>query len=48
MNGTIVDAFDNAKSKGLGVVSIGSKMIDAPVVKRAVNTIKLAKLNGLI
>ncbi|VAX28637.1 Citrate lyase gamma chain, acyl carrier protein / Citrate lyase beta chain [hydrothermal vent metagenome] len=44
----IVDAFEEAKRKGLGVVSIGSKMIDAPVVKRAVNTIKLAKLNGLI
>ena len=44
----IVDAFETAKAKGLGVVSIGSKMIDAPVVKRAVNTIKLAKLNGLL
>ncbi len=44
----IVEAFEEAKSKGLGVVSIGSKMIDAPVVKRAVNTIKLAKLNGLL
>jgi citrate lyase subunit beta / citryl-CoA lyase len=44
----IVIAFEEAKSKGLGVVSIGSKMIDAPVVKRAQNTIKLAKLNGLV
>ncbi|NOX66769.1 MAG: HpcH/HpaI aldolase/citrate lyase family protein [Chlorobi bacterium] len=44
----IVAAFEEAKSKGLGVVSIGSKMIDAPVVKRAVNTIELAKLNGLL
>ncbi len=44
----IVTAFEDAKSKGLGVVSIGSKMIDAPVVKRAETTIKLAKLNGLI
>lgn len=44
----IVAAFEEAKSKGLGVVSIGSKMIDAPVVKRAVNTIKLAKLNELL
>ena len=31
----IVIAFDDAKSKGLGVVSLGSKMIDAPIVKRA-------------
>ena len=44
----IVSAFEEAKSKGIAVVSIGSKMIDAPVVKRAQNTIKLAKLNGLI
>lgn len=44
----IVNAFEKAKDLGLGVVSIGSKMIDAPVVKRAQNTIKLAKLNGLI
>jgi len=42
----IVAAFENAKNKGLGVVSIGSKMIDLPVVKRAQNTLKLAKLSG--
>ncbi len=48
----IVAAFEEAKAKGLGVVSIGSKMIDAPIVKRAVNTLKIAELmnakNGLI
>ncbi len=38
----IVIAFNDAKEKGLGVVSLGSKMIDAPVVKRAQNTIRLA------
>ena len=38
----IVNAFLNAKEKGLGVVSLGSKMIDAPVVKRAQKTIDLA------
>ncbi len=38
----IVLAFNEAKQKGLGVVSLGSKMIDAPVVLRAQNTIKLA------
>jgi len=42
----IVKAFEDAEKKGLGVVSIGSKMIDAPVVKRAQNTLKLAKLSG--
>ena len=40
----IVAAFEEAKAKGLGVVSIGSKMIDAPVVKRAINTLKLSDL----
>jgi len=44
----IVEAFDDAKAKGLGVVALGSKMIDAPVVKRAETTIKLAKAMGLI
>ncbi len=40
----IVDAFNEAQEKGLGVVSLGSKMIDPPVVKRAFNVLKLAKL----
>ena len=44
----IVLAFDEAKQKGIGVVSLGSKMIDAPVVKRAQHTIELATLNGLL
>lgn len=38
----IVNAFYVAKEQGLGVVSLGSKMIDAPVVKRAEKLIKLA------
>jgi citrate lyase subunit beta / citryl-CoA lyase len=42
----IVIAFNEAKEKGLGVVSLGSKMIDAPVVKRAQNTITLAINTG--
>ncbi len=40
----IVNAFEEAKAKGLGVVSLGSKMIDAPVVKRAQRTIQLSEL----
>ena len=40
----IVEAFNEARKKGLGVVSLGSKMIDAPVVKRAENTLKLARM----
>ena len=38
----IYRAFMEAKEKGLGVVSLGTKMIDAPVVKRAEKVIKLA------
>ena len=44
----IVLAFDDAISKGLGVVSLGSKMIDPPVVKRAQQTINLALQMNLI
>jgi len=44
----IVAAFEDAEKKGFGVVSIGSKMIDLPVVKRAQKTIDLALLNNLI
>jgi len=44
----IVYAFHQAQEKGLGVVSLGTKMIDPPVVKRALNTINLAvKMNKL-
>lgn len=44
----IVDAFIKAEEKGLGVVSLGSKMIDAPVVKRAQKTVDLAISLGII
>jgi citrate lyase subunit beta / citryl-CoA lyase len=40
----IVAAFEDAQKKGLGVVSLGSKMIDAPVVKRAVRVVKLSEI----
>jgi citrate lyase subunit beta/citryl-CoA lyase len=38
----IVAAFNEASKKGLGVVSLGTKMIDAPVVKKAQKNIQLA------
>lgn len=41
-------AFENARSKGLGVVSLGTKMIDPPVVARAQKTIGLAVQLGLL
>jgi len=44
----IVLAFEEAEKKGFGVVSVGSKMIDPPVVKRAQKTINLALLNNRI
>ncbi|MFC2136045.1 aldolase/citrate lyase family protein [Bacteroidota bacterium] len=44
----IVVAFEEAEKNGLGVVSLGSKMIDPPVVKRALRVIHLALLNNLI
>jgi citrate lyase subunit beta/citryl-CoA lyase len=44
----IVLAFDDAKKKGSGVIAIGSKMIDLPVVKRALHTIDIAIKNGLL
>ena len=44
----IVFAFHKAQEQGLGVVALGTKMIDPPVVKRAFNTINLAlKMNKL-
>jgi citrate lyase subunit beta/citryl-CoA lyase len=39
---SIVNAFMEATEKGLGVVSLGTKMIDAPVVKRAQRTLEQA------
>ena len=44
----IVLAFDIAEKKGLGVVSLGSKMIDPPIVKRALHTIDLAIATKLL
>lgn len=41
----IVEAFKEAEKKGIGVVSLGSKMIDPPVVKRAQRLLKLADLS---
>ena len=43
----IVAAFEEAEAKGLGVVSLGSKMIDAPVVQRALRLVARARQMGL-
>ena len=44
----IVAAFEKAEENGLSVVSLGSKMIDPPVVKRALRTIQLAIDLGML
>jgi citrate lyase subunit beta/citryl-CoA lyase len=43
----IVEAYKQAKAKGLGVVALGTKMIDMPVVKRAKNLLAAAQARGL-
>jgi len=44
----IVFAFDKAAKMGRGVVSLGSKMVDPPVVKRALRTMNMAVITGLV
>jgi citrate lyase subunit beta/citryl-CoA lyase len=44
----IVAAYNEAHEKGLGVVSLGSKMIDPPVVQRALKLMARAKAMGLV
>ena len=44
----IVAAFDDAQKKGLAVVSLGSRMIDPPVVQRALKLVERAKAMGVI
>ena len=44
----IVDAFNEAEKKGLGVVSLGTKMIDPPIVKKAQKIIELSRINNLL
>lgn len=44
----ILAAYDEAQAKGLGVVSLGSKMIDPPVVQRALKLMARAKEMGLV
>ena len=44
----IVAAFEKAQAEGLGVVSLGTKMIDRPVVLRAQKLVEQAREAGLI
>jgi len=44
----IVAAYNEAQEKGLGVVSLGSKMIDPPVVNRALKLMARAQAMGVV
>jgi citrate lyase subunit beta/citryl-CoA lyase len=44
----IVAAFDEAQTRGLGVVRLGTKMIDPPVVLRAQRLVENARRMGVI
>ncbi len=44
----IVEAFEQARSAGLSVVSLGSRMIDPPVVLRAQRLVETARRAGLL
>ena len=43
----VLEAMEEAEAEGKGVFSLDGKMIDAPVINRAKNTVELAKLLGL-
>jgi citrate lyase subunit beta / citryl-CoA lyase len=45
--GRIVAAFRDAEARGLGVVSLGSKMVDPPVVLRAQRLMEHARAMGI-
>lgn len=44
----IVEAMNKAKEEGLGVFSLDGKMVDAPIINRAINILKQANELGLI
>jgi citrate lyase subunit beta/citryl-CoA lyase len=44
----IVAAFEEAEAKGLGVVSLGTRMVDPPVVLRAQRLVDMARRTGLL
>lgn len=44
----VLEAIQRARELGTGVISLGGKMVDAPVVKRAYRTLRTAHAQGLI
>ena len=44
----VIDAIKRARLMGTGVISLGGRMVDAPVVKRAVRVLRTAHAHGLV
>lgn len=44
----VIEAMEEAKRQGKGVFSLHGKMVDAPIITRAQNVVKKAKLAGLL
>lgn len=44
----VIEASKEAEEKGLGVVSLDGKMVDAPIIARAQWTLDLAKASGMV
>ena len=44
----VMYAKDEAEKEGLGVFSLDGKMIDAPIITRAINTLNTARIIGLV
>lgn len=44
----VMEAKEDAEAAGLGVFSLDGKMVDLPIINRAINTLNIAKLVGLI
>lgn len=42
----IIEAMEEAKREGKGVFSLDGKMVDAPIINRALSTIEMARLVG--
>ncbi len=43
----VIDAAKEAEEMGLGVVSLNGRMVDAPIIARAKDTVELAKASGV-
>lgn len=43
-----MSAKEEAEKLGLGVFSLDGKMVDLPIINRAIQTLEVAKLIGLL